>query len=138
MHYWLVGYCNAYCYCFIESNGFCKGPRRVACFCILGVVSPVILVSIPLLMRFVVYGSTTYYLNPSDMRILDQRISTIWCKVSQTSIVPFSNVCICTFSNVFPRWCCSYFLCSCFTQYLQPTIGLLFFNYSSCLKYRNA
>ncbi|CAL8133667.1 unnamed protein product [Orchesella dallaii] len=57
-----------------------KGPMRVCKFCALAIVLPSLLVSIPLLMRFVIYGSSSYIIHPSDMRILDQRISTTWCQ----------------------------------------------------------
>ncbi|ODM89316.1 hypothetical protein Ocin01_17369 [Orchesella cincta] len=57
-----------------------KGPRRVCIFCTMAIVVPSLLISIPLLMRFVIYGSSSYVIHPSDMRVLDERISTTWCE----------------------------------------------------------
>jgi hypothetical protein len=69
-----------------ESNRLCHGPRKVISFCILAIICPAVFISVPLLMRFVFYGSSDYHVNPSDTRIIDDKISTIWCKASQLKL----------------------------------------------------
>lgn len=63
-----------------------KGPRRVFIFCSTAIILPSLLISVPLLMRFVITGSNSYILHPSDMRMLDQRISTTWCEAETVAM----------------------------------------------------
>ncbi|KAL3289084.1 hypothetical protein HHI36_003526 [Cryptolaemus montrouzieri] len=57
-----------------------KGPSRVIRLCLLGVMLPTLLIAIPLYLRYRVYRHQLYPLAMSDMRIIDGRISTIWCQ----------------------------------------------------------
>nr|CAI5851290.1 unnamed protein product [Callosobruchus analis] len=57
-----------------------RGPLRVARLCILGVLLPSLFISIPLYLRLRVYGLQLYPLAASDMRMLDNKISTTWCQ----------------------------------------------------------
>nr|CAH7733934.1 unnamed protein product [Callosobruchus chinensis] len=57
-----------------------RGPLRVARLCILGVLLPSMFISIPLYLRLRVYGLQLYPLATSDMRMLDNKISTTWCQ----------------------------------------------------------
>jgi len=50
--------------------------------CILIVVIPGVLIAGPLYLRFFVYGEQLYPVGMSDMRLLDNRVSTTWCQVS--------------------------------------------------------
>lgn len=63
-----------------------KGPLRVLRLCVLGILFPGLLVAVPLYMRYHVYGYQLYPLAMSDMRVLDNKVSTTWCQV-QRSIV---------------------------------------------------
>ncbi|KAK5648792.1 hypothetical protein RI129_003684 [Pyrocoelia pectoralis] len=65
-----------------------KGPLRVFRLCILGIVLPTALVSVPLYLRYHVYANQLYPFAVSDMRLLDRRISTIWC---QTQVVKVND-----------------------------------------------
>ncbi|XP_065168171.1 uncharacterized protein [Atheta coriaria] len=57
-----------------------KGPLRVVRLCVLGIMLPCLLVSLILYMRYRVYVEQLYPLAVSDMRMLDNRISTTWCQ----------------------------------------------------------
>lgn len=57
-----------------------KGPFRVVRLCILGILVPCFLFSLTLYMRYRVYVEQMYPLAVSDMRMLDNRISTTWCQ----------------------------------------------------------
>lgn len=57
-----------------------KGPLRMLRLCILGIAIPMALVSVPLYLRYHVYASQWYPFAVSDMRLLDKRISTVWCQ----------------------------------------------------------
>lgn len=57
-----------------------KGPLRVLRLCILGILLPALLVGIPLYMRYHVYGHQLYPLAMSDMRLIDNKVSTTWCQ----------------------------------------------------------
>lgn len=60
-----------------------QGPIRVIRLCILSIIIPGALVGLPLYMRYYVYGEQVYPVGMSDMRLLDNRVSTTWCQ-SQT------------------------------------------------------
>ena len=60
-----------------------KVPLRAVRLCILIVLFPGLLVAVPLYMRFHVYGEQLYPIGMSDMRLLDNRVSTTWCQVSR-------------------------------------------------------
>jgi hypothetical protein len=68
-----------------RHNKGLKGPLRAARLCILSVLLPGLLIAVPLYMRFHVYGEQLYPVGMSDMRLLDNRVSTTWCQVSLTS-----------------------------------------------------
>ncbi|KAK9877472.1 hypothetical protein WA026_018581 [Henosepilachna vigintioctopunctata] len=57
-----------------------KGPTRVVRLCLLGILLPVLLVAVPLYLRYRVYVHQLYPLAMSDMRVIDGRISTTWCQ----------------------------------------------------------
>ncbi|KAL1497533.1 hypothetical protein ABEB36_008477 [Hypothenemus hampei] len=57
-----------------------KGPLRVIRLCLLGVVVPTLVLGVPLYLRYNVYGSQLYPLAMSDMRMIDNRVSTTWCQ----------------------------------------------------------
>lgn len=57
-----------------------KGPFRVIRFCILGILLPCLICVLVLYMRYRVYTEQMYPLSVSDMRMLDNRISTSWCQ----------------------------------------------------------
>lgn len=57
-----------------------KGPLRVARLCVLSVIFPGLLLGIPLYMRYNVYIQQVYPVGMSDIRIIDARISTMWCQ----------------------------------------------------------
>ncbi|XP_054278718.1 uncharacterized protein LOC129005225 isoform X2 [Macrosteles quadrilineatus] len=56
------------------------GPLRVARLCVLSIIVPGLLLSIPLYMRYNVYIQQAYPVGMSDVRLLDNRISTLWCQ----------------------------------------------------------
>lgn len=57
-----------------------KGPFKVLRLCILSILLPVCLIAGPLYLRYKVYGDQLYPLAMSDMRILDNKVSTTWCQ----------------------------------------------------------
>jgi len=59
-----------------------KGPRRLCKFCSLAIILPVILLCIPLYMRFTALSPHDLILSPSDMKLLNHEsvVSTTWCK----------------------------------------------------------
>ncbi|CAG0897061.1 unnamed protein product [Darwinula stevensoni] len=57
-----------------------RGHWKVLRFVILGAVLPIVLVVLPLYKRFNEFKRTLHYLVPSDMRLLDQHVSTVWCQ----------------------------------------------------------
>jgi len=59
-----------------------KVPLRAVRLCILIVLIPGVLIALPLYLRFHVYGEQLYPVGMSDMRLLDNRVSTTWCQVS--------------------------------------------------------
>jgi hypothetical protein len=58
-----------------------KVPLRAVRLCILIVLFPGVLIAVPLYLRFHVYGEQLYPVGMSDMRLLDNRVSTTWCQV---------------------------------------------------------
>lgn len=63
-----------------ERSSSLKGPLRAMRLCVLSVLLPGLLVAVPLYMRFHVYGEQMYPVGMSDMRLLDNRVSTTWCQ----------------------------------------------------------
>ncbi|CAH0550079.1 unnamed protein product [Brassicogethes aeneus] len=57
-----------------------KGPLRVVRLCLLGILLPAVLMGVPLYMKYRVYGHQLYPLAMSDMRLLDNKVSTTWCQ----------------------------------------------------------
>ncbi|XP_050316122.1 uncharacterized protein LOC126750524 [Anthonomus grandis grandis] len=57
-----------------------KGPLRVLRLCLLGIVIPTLILGVPLYFRYNVYGAQLYPLAMSDMRMIDNRVSTTWCQ----------------------------------------------------------
>jgi len=58
-----------------------KGPMRMCKFCFLGVAVPMMLLCVPLYMRFISLRPHLFHLSPLDMKLLnyEHRVSTIWC-----------------------------------------------------------
>uniref|UniRef100_A0A1B6DZJ1 E3 ubiquitin-protein ligase APD1-4 middle domain-containing protein n=1 Tax=Clastoptera arizonana TaxID=38151 RepID=A0A1B6DZJ1_9HEMI len=56
------------------------GPLRVVRLCVLSIVFPGLLLGVPLYMRYNVYTQQFYPIGMSDIRLLDSRISTVWCQ----------------------------------------------------------
>ncbi|XP_029164286.1 uncharacterized protein LOC114935588 [Nylanderia fulva] len=57
-----------------------KVPLRVMRLCLLGMFLPSVLVAGPLYLRYRVYSEQLYALTISDQRLIDAKISTIWCQ----------------------------------------------------------
>ncbi|KAJ9583465.1 hypothetical protein L9F63_022190 [Diploptera punctata] len=57
-----------------------KGPLRAIRLCVLSILIPGLLIAVPLYMRFQVYREQMYPVGMSDMRLLDNRVSTTWCQ----------------------------------------------------------
>lgn len=70
-----------------RSSRNLKGPLRVVRLCILGVVVPTLILGVPLYLRYNVYGAQLYPLAMSDMRMIDNRVSTTWCQVKKNHFV---------------------------------------------------
>ncbi|KAJ3665389.1 hypothetical protein Zmor_000886 [Zophobas morio] len=73
--------------CPLKNNTQCqkrprtfKGPLRVVRLCVLGIFLPSVLIAVPLYMRYHVYGHQLYPLAMSDMRLIDNKVSTTWCQ----------------------------------------------------------
>lgn len=64
-----------------DNSTSLKGPLKAARLCILSLLVPGILVIAPLYVRYHVYSDHKYPLAVTDMRILDQKMSTFWCQV---------------------------------------------------------
>lgn len=69
-----------------------KGTKRVVKLFIFCALLPGVLLTVPLYLRFRVYIQQVYPIGASDMRIIDNKISTTWCQVNYhheyTIIVP--------------------------------------------------
>ena len=48
-----------------------KGPKRLCKFCALGIVIPIVLLCVPLYMRFQALKPHFFFLSPSDMKLLN-------------------------------------------------------------------
>eukprot|EP00092_Neocalanus_flemingeri_P037943 GFUD01041300.1.p1 GENE.GFUD01041300.1~~GFUD01041300.1.p1 ORF type:complete len:517 (-),score=125.30 GFUD01041300.1:18-1568(-) len=59
-----------------------KGPMRLFRFCLLGIFFPILLLCIPLYMRFISLRPHIFTLSPTDMKLLnyEHKVSTMWCK----------------------------------------------------------
>ncbi|KAI4466671.1 hypothetical protein MML48_2g00018005 [Holotrichia oblita] len=57
-----------------------KGPLKVVRLCVLGILLPCLLFVIILFIRYRVYTEQMYPLAVSDMRMLDNRVSSTWCQ----------------------------------------------------------
>ena len=51
-----------------------KGPKRLCKFCFLGILLPIVLLCVPLYMRFQALKPHFFLLSPSDMKLLNQVI----------------------------------------------------------------
>lgn len=65
-------------------QGTLKGPLRLLRLCILGTFLPAFLITGPLYLRYRVYSEQLYPLAASDQRLIDGKVSTTWCQVSQS------------------------------------------------------
>ncbi|XP_072767054.1 uncharacterized protein [Anoplolepis gracilipes] len=57
-----------------------KVPLRVMRLCVLGMFLPSVLIAGPLYLRYRVYSEQLYALTISDQRLIDAKVSTIWCQ----------------------------------------------------------
>ncbi|XP_046387843.1 uncharacterized protein LOC124157289 isoform X2 [Ischnura elegans] len=58
-----------------------KGPLRAGRLCLLSILLPALLLTLPLYVRYRVYGrGEAFPLAASDMRLIDSHISTTWCQ----------------------------------------------------------
>ncbi|RLU19223.1 hypothetical protein DMN91_007780 [Ooceraea biroi] len=57
-----------------------KIPLRLMRLCLLGMLLPSILVTAPLYLRYRVYSEQVYPLTISDQRLIDAKVSTVWCQ----------------------------------------------------------
>ncbi|XP_076762492.1 uncharacterized protein LOC143430275 [Xylocopa sonorina] len=57
-----------------------KVPLRVLRLCLLGMFLPIVLVAGPMYLRYRVYSEQLYPLTASDQRLIDAKVSTIWCQ----------------------------------------------------------
>jgi len=63
-----------------------KVPFRVMRLCLLGMLLPLAFIVGPLYLRYRVYSEQLYALAISDQRLIDSKISTVWCQVSHFTI----------------------------------------------------
>ncbi|EEB10391.1 conserved hypothetical protein [Pediculus humanus corporis] len=63
-----------------KNNGRLKGPLRLTRLCALCIILPGCLIAGPLYLRYRVYSGQIYPVGMSDMRLVDNRISTTWCQ----------------------------------------------------------
>lgn len=63
-----------------------KGPLRVIRLCMLGILLPCMLAVCVLYLRYRVYVEQLYPLAVSDMRMLDNRVSTTWCQRQRVKV----------------------------------------------------
>ncbi|CAK9822366.1 hypothetical protein ANTRET_LOCUS911 [Anthophora retusa] len=57
-----------------------KVPLRLLRLCLLGMFLPAVLVAGPMYLRYRVYSEQLYPLTISDQRLIDAKVSTIWCQ----------------------------------------------------------
>ncbi|KOC65647.1 hypothetical protein WH47_00671 [Habropoda laboriosa] len=57
-----------------------KVPLRLLRLCLLGMFLPAVLVAGPMYLRYRVYSEQLYPLTVSDQRLIDAKVSTIWCQ----------------------------------------------------------
>ncbi|XP_071454893.1 uncharacterized protein [Hetaerina americana] len=58
-----------------------KGPLRAGRLCLLSILLPALLLTLPLYVRYRVYGrGEAFPLAASDMRLIDSHVSTTWCQ----------------------------------------------------------
>jgi hypothetical protein len=60
-----------------------RGPCRLVRLCVLGILLPAALISIPLYVRYHLLHEQYYPVAFSDVRIIDKSVSTTWCQVLQ-------------------------------------------------------
>lgn len=57
-----------------------QGPKRAIRLCLLGIILPGLFISVPLYLKHRVYDYQVYPIGMSDMRLIDNRVSTTWCQ----------------------------------------------------------
>ncbi|KAJ6644651.1 Larval cuticle protein LCP-30 [Pseudolycoriella hygida] len=57
-----------------------RGPKRVIRLFLLGVTIPLLFIAIPLYLKHRVYDYQVYPVGMSDMRLIDNKVSTTWCQ----------------------------------------------------------
>ncbi|KAF2366999.1 protein of unknown function DUF4793 [Trinorchestia longiramus] len=65
---------------FHGHSGLLRGPRKVLRLCIFALLIPLGLVVVPLYIRTVRYPPKMIAMAPSDQRLLDSSVSSIWCQ----------------------------------------------------------
>ncbi|CAG9835386.1 unnamed protein product [Diabrotica balteata] len=61
-------------------------PVKVIKLFVLGILVPCLLITIPLYLRYRVYSHQMYPLAMSDMRLIDNKVSTTWCQKQRVSV----------------------------------------------------
>ncbi|CAH1108512.1 unnamed protein product [Psylliodes chrysocephalus] len=61
-------------------------PIKVIKLFVLGIAVPCLLISIPLYLRYRVYNNQLYPLAMSDMRMIDNKVSTTWCQKQRVTV----------------------------------------------------
>ena len=54
-----------------SNSGPAKGPKRLATFCVLGILLPILCLCVPLYMRFQALKPYVFMLTPSEMKLLN-------------------------------------------------------------------
>ena len=68
-----------------SNSSAIKGPKRMCKFCFLGIIIPIILLCIPLYMRYQALRPHRFTLSPSDMKLLNQVISLYSAQLSKSN-----------------------------------------------------
>lgn len=63
-----------------------KVPLRLMRLCLLGMLLPFAFIAGPLYLRYRVYSEQLYALAVSDQRLIDNKVSTLWCQVRHFAI----------------------------------------------------
>lgn len=76
---------------YVSKKSGLKAAKRVFKLFVLCALLPSILLVVPLYLRFRVYIEQIYPLAVTDMRIIDNKISTTWCQVNFTLVIMYST-----------------------------------------------
>ena len=68
-----------------SNSSAIKGPKRMCKFCLLAIVIPIVLLCIPLYMRYQALRPHIFSLSPSDMKLLNQVLQFFLCLFANKS-----------------------------------------------------